>query len=153
MTIKRAQKEHAAALAEFRFRMFDEMYPDDKLCERKAEIVKKSTQYYLSRMDDKDHYSVIACSHKQIIGCGTLLLQEKPPNPRYEKNITGYILNIFVDTEQRGKGVATKIMEHFHNYMRRLGITRVSLHASKFGYGVYTRIGYNPSKSYLEKDI
>ncbi|MBN1798585.1 MAG: hypothetical protein JW822_08400 [Spirochaetales bacterium] len=60
MIIKQAKKEHAGTLAEFRYRMFDEMYPDDNLSERKAEIVEKSTQYFLSHIDDSDHYSIIA---------------------------------------------------------------------------------------------
>jgi ribosomal protein S18 acetylase RimI-like enzyme len=151
--IKPAGKEHAAILAECRFLMFAEMYPEDRLDKRKAEIVEKSTRYYLAIMKNKNHYSAIAYCGKRAIGCGTLLLQEKPPNPRYEKNVTGYILNVYVDVDFRRQGVATKIVEHLHKYLRKLGITRVCLHASRFGYGLYTKIGYKPSESYLEKDI
>jgi ribosomal protein S18 acetylase RimI-like enzyme len=153
ITIQRAHKKHASILAEYRYRMFDEMYPDENLNVKKDEIINKSKKYYLSHIDAADHYSVIACLPDKIVGCGTLLLQEKPPNPRYKKNLTGYILNIYVDTDYRRRGVAKKIMQHFHDYLQHLEVTRVALHASQFGYGLYTKIGYKPSASYLEKDI
>jgi ribosomal protein S18 acetylase RimI-like enzyme len=153
ITIQKAHKKHAVVLAQYRYRMFDEMYPEENLNSRKDEIIDQSKEYFLSHIDTADHYSVIACVLDKIVGCGTLLLQEKPPNPRYKKNITGYVLNIYVDTDYRRQGVAKKIMQHFHDYLQRLGISRVALHASRFGYGLYTKIGYKPSESYLEKHI
>jgi hypothetical protein len=44
---KKVGKEHAAILAGYRFMMFSEIYQDDDLVKRKAEIVDECTRYYL----------------------------------------------------------------------------------------------------------
>ena len=88
LSFKKAEKKDAAILAEYRFRMFNEIFPDDNLTKRKTEIVNECTRYYLNNINSKNHYSVIALVGKTIIGCGTMLLEEKPPNPRHKTNLS-----------------------------------------------------------------
>ena len=153
LSFVKADSEHAAILAEYRFRMFNEIFPDDNLTKRKTEIVNECTRYYLNNINSKNHYSVIALVGKTIIGCGTMLLEEKPPNPRHKTNLSAYILNVYVDVEYRGKGVAKGIMEHLNKYAQSAGVRRIGLHASQFGYGLYKGLGYKINESYLEMDI
>jgi ribosomal protein S18 acetylase RimI-like enzyme len=150
---KEAGKEHAVILAEYRFKMFNEIYPDDDLDKRKAEIIDECTRYYLKNINNKNHYSIIAFADEKIIGCGIIILEERPPNPRHKKNLSAYILNIYVDTDYRGKGIAKKIMEQLHKHAQGMGVRRIGLHASRFGYGLYKEIGYRTNESYLEMDI
>src|SRR4030043_2153420 len=113
---KKAEKKDAVILAEYRFKMFNDIFPEDNLGERKAEIVEKCTRYYLNDIDNKNHYSIIAFIEKTAVACGTILLEDRPPNPRHKTNLHAYILNIYVDAEHRGKGSAQKIMKKLNEY-------------------------------------
>ncbi len=150
---KKAEKKDAVILAEYRFKMFNDIFPEDNLGERKAEIVEKCVRYYLDDIDNKNHYSIIAFIDKIAVGCGTILLEDRPPSPRHKKKLYGYILNIYVDAEHRGKGIAKKIMEHLHEYARSKDVRRIGLHASRFGHGLYKKMGYKVNESYLELEL
>ena len=153
LSFKKAEKKDAVILAEYRFKMFNDIFPEDNLGERKAEIVEKCERYYLGDIDNKNHYSIIAFIDKTAVGCGTILLEERPPSPRHKKNLHAYILNIYVDTGHRGKGIAKKIMEHLHEYARSKNVRRIGLHASHFGHGLYKKMGYKINESYLELEL
>jgi GNAT superfamily N-acetyltransferase len=150
---KKAKKKDTAVLAEYRFKMFNDIFPEDNLGERKAEIVEKCARYYLDDIDNKNHYSIIAFIDNTAVGCGTILLEDRPPSPRHKKNLHAYILNIYVDAEHRGKGIAKKIMELLHEYARSKNVRRIGLHASRFGCGLYKKIGYRVNESYLELEL
>lgn len=150
---KKAEKKDAAILAEYRFKMFNDIFPEDNLGERKAEIVEKCARYYLDDIDNKNHYSIIAFIDKTAVGCGTILLEDKPPSPRHKTNLHAYILNIYIDAKHRGKGIAKKIMEHLHEYARSKNVRRIGLHASRFGHGLYKKMGYKTNESYLELEL
>src|SRR3989304_3668965 len=150
---KKAEKKDAAVLAEYRFKMFNERLPDDNLDERKAEIVDECTRYYLDDINDKNHYSIIAFVGRTAVGCGTILLEERPPSPKHRINLSAYILNIYVDTGYRGRGIARKIIDHLHEYARSRGVRKIGLNASRFGHGLYKKIGYKINESYLEIEL
>ena len=150
---KKAEKKDAAILAEYRFRMFDEIYQDDSLAERKAEFIDECTRYYLDDKNKKDHYSIIAFIGKVAVGCGTVMIEERPPKPGYKTNISAHILNIYVDTGYRGKGIGKKIIEKLHEYAKSAGVRKIGLHASQFGRGLYKKIGYKIKEPYLEMEI
>ena len=87
------------------------------------------------------------------VGCGTILFEERPPSPRHKKNLHAYILNIYIDAEHRSKGIAKKIMELLHEYARSKNVRRIGLHASRFGCGLYKKMGYKTNESYLELEL
>ncbi len=150
---KKAQKEDAAILAEYRFKMFDEIYKDGNLAGRKTKFINECTRYYLDNINKKNHYSIIAFIGETAVGCGTILIEERPPNPKHKTNLSAYILNIYVDTGHRGRGIAKKIMEHLHQCARSMGVRRIGLHASQFGHGLYRKMGYKIKESYLEMEL
>src|SRR4030042_511767 len=97
LSFKKAEKKDAVILAEYRFKMFNDIFPEDNLGERKTEIVEKCARYYLDDIDNKNHCSIIAFIDKTAVGCGTILLEDRPPSPRHNKKLSAYILNIYVD--------------------------------------------------------
>jgi ribosomal protein S18 acetylase RimI-like enzyme len=153
ISFKKAEKKDAVILAEYRFKMFNEIFPDDGLDKRKPEIIDECTRYYLDDINNKNHCSIIALIDKTAVGCGTVLLEERPPNPKHKINLSAYILNIYVDTGHRGRGIAKKIMDKLHRYAKNAGVRRIGLHASRFGQGLYKKMGYKINESYLEMEI
>ncbi|MCI4319392.1 MAG: GNAT family N-acetyltransferase [Thermoplasmata archaeon] len=58
---------------------------------------------------------------------------------------TGYILSIYTDPAFRHQGLASRIVRACVRECRRRKVTRVTLHASKFGRSVYRRLGFERS--------
>ncbi len=153
LSFKEAERKDAVKLAEYRFKMFDEVFPDDNLEERKTEIIGEYTRYYLNDINNRNHYSVIAYISGTAVGCGTILLEDRPPSPKHKINLYAYILNIYVDPMYRGKGFARKIMEYLHEYARSMGVRKIGLNTSRFGRGLYEKMGYKINDSYLEVEL
>lgn len=153
LIFKKAGKKDAAVLAEFRYKMFGEIFPGDNLEKRKTEIIDECIRYYINNIDNKNHFSVIAYIESTPAGCGTILLHEIPPDPKRKINLSAYILNIYVDNKYRGMGIAKKIMEHLYEYARIKGVRRIGLHASRFGHNLYKKMGYKINESYLELEL
>jgi ribosomal protein S18 acetylase RimI-like enzyme len=150
---KKAEKKDAAVLAGYRFKMFDEIYKDNRLASEKERFINKCEHYYLDRINEKNHYSIIALAGKNAAGCGTIILEERPPSLMHKSNLSAYILNIYVDKYYRGRGIARKIMEHLHEYARSMEVRKIGLHASQFGRGLYKKMGYRAKESYLEMEL
>lgn len=150
---KKAGKKDAGVLAEYRFQMLDEIYKSNRSASRKEMFINECKRYYIDRINKNNHYSIIALAGKNAVGCGTIILEERPPSLVHKSNLSAYILNIYVDEYYRGKGIARKIMEHLHDYARSMGVRKIGLHASQFGHGLYKKMGYRAKKSYLELEL
>jgi ribosomal protein S18 acetylase RimI-like enzyme len=151
--IMKAKKEDIPIMSEYRYLMFAEMFPDDDFSNRKEKFVQDTKDYYQRHLNDRGQLSVCARSGGEIIGCGTILFQERPPSLKHPVNLTGYILNIYVKADYRRMKVATKVMKALHDEASRQGVHRIGLHASTAGAHVYTKLGYNKKESYLELDL
>ena len=87
-------------------------------------------------------YAVIAWEGERPIGGGVVWLREEQPRPRAPQLTLPYILSIYVEPGARGRGVATAITARLVEWSKRKGFTRIVLHASRFGRGVYRRLGF-----------
>ncbi|HEY9167136.1 MAG TPA: GNAT family N-acetyltransferase [Candidatus Kryptonia bacterium] len=149
--IRRAGKKDAGILADFRYRMFSEMRPDENYSGKKVRFIRKSKSYYLTHVGLKSQFDCVAVSGGEVVGCGSILFLDGPPHISHIGTRLGYILNVYVVSERRREGIATRIMERLHTEGKRHRIRRVSLHASTSGYPLYTGMGYSMNEMYLEK--
>lgn len=77
-----------------------------------------------------------------VAGAGLLIL-DWPPHPQHPTDgRRGYILNVYVAPEERGKGTAKALMALVEEESLRLGIEYAVLHASPMGRPVYERTGW-----------
>ena len=86
---------------------------------------------------------------RPIASAGLLVLDWAPHylDPIGEQR--GYILNVFVEPEYRGQGLAKMLTRECMDEARRRGIGVVALHASKKGRPVYERLGFAMSNEML----
>ena len=77
-----------------------------------------------------------------IAGAGLILL-DWPPHPLHPaESRRGYLLNVWVDVEHRGRGLAKRLVLAVQAEARRFGVGYMTLHASDLGRPVYERMGW-----------
>lgn len=73
---------------------------------------------------------------------GAVWLQEQQPRPGMPARREPYLLSMFTDPAFRGRGLATRIVREALRWSRRRGFRRMTLHASRFGRGIYRGRGF-----------
>lgn len=81
----------------------------------------------------------------EVAGSGSVWLMDTQPRPGRTGLVTPYLLSMYTEKEYRKKGVATLIVEQAINWSREHGFTRLELHASSYGRGVYEKLGFRQS--------
>ena len=71
---------------------------------------------------------------------GAVWLQERQPRPGQRSARIPYLLSMYTEPEFRGRGLATWIVKEAMSWSKRQGHRSMTLHASKQGRGVYTRL-------------
>jgi GNAT superfamily N-acetyltransferase len=88
---------------------------------------------------------VIEQGSRAAAGIGMMVL-DWPPHPYHPSDSRrAYILNVFVEPEYRGKGLATALMEMARNEATERGIAFMVLHASPQGRSLYEKLGWKPT--------
>jgi ribosomal protein S18 acetylase RimI-like enzyme len=148
-----ARESDAHLMAEYRFAMFVDMYPDTDFSGIKREFMDQALRYFACSLLSPDQLSVFAKAGDKTVGCGTIMFQQRPPSVKHMSNLYGYILNIYVHPDFRRHGVATRIMKVLAAEAESRGARRIGLHASDVGAGVYSKLGYVTKQSYMETDL
>ena len=106
---------------------------------------------WVRRMIAEDKYAGwITRDDERAIGSAGLLILDWAPHfldPRCGQR--GYILNVFVEPEYRGRGIAKALTLQCMAEAKRRGIGVVALHASKKGQPVYEKLGFKTSNEML----
>ena len=126
-------------------------YLDDCVILQEYLVSDKSTiniAYFKQTADDDHAYFVGVLEEGKIVGMG---LVSKVVHP---VNVTGYINNIVVHPDARGKGLFTVIMDDLEMKAKQWGCTDMALTCSREGVqGMYEKRGYaeKETKFYLLK--
>lgn len=78
------------------------------------------------------------------IASAGLFLMDWPPHYLDEGAIRGYLLNVFVEPDYRGRGLARSLTRIAMDDCRQRGIRLLTLHASEAGRPVYESLGFVP---------
>lgn len=78
-----------------------------------------------------------------LAACALLTVAVKPANPSFPNGRTGYVLGVFTEPSERGKGLATGIMQRIQEEAKRLKLDQVTLSASDMGKPIYEKIGFH----------
>lgn len=153
LVIRKAGATDASTLARLRYRMFVDMHPESDYRNIEEALTRGTEEYHLRHAADPSLSAFLAEAEGRPIGCAVLLIEERPPHAKRLRNISGYVLSVFVDPEFRGRGVARALMGHVREEAASRGVSRLSLHASRFGMPLYRSLGYAPNPAYLEIDL
>ncbi len=98
------------------------------------------------RLRDGSYFGwVIEQDQCPAAGLGMMVL-DWPPHPYHPVDSRrAYILNVFVEPEHRGKGLAKALMVLARGEAKKRGITFMVLHASPQGRPLYEKLGWKPT--------
>lgn len=103
--------------------------------------LEKTVQFIARARQELGYKSFIAEINNEVIGSASCQILELYPmvSEEYQK---GYIWGVYVDRAYRRQGVATKLMKQAMIYLKKIGCTKVVLHASDTGKLLYSSLGY-----------
>lgn len=133
--------------------------PDDLdlVCRHRYEMFKASGRGDEILVPMTEHFRVWLCRHladesyfgwiveedgRPVAGLGMMAI-DWPPHPSHPtQDKRGYVLNVFVEPEWRGKGLARELMRTATDEARRRGLRHLVLHATRQGRPLYDKLGW-----------
>ena len=111
--------------------------------EKLAGMAQPFREWLQERLSDGRYFGFAAETGGGTIGAVGLMVLEWPPHPRHpHDDRRGYVLNVYVDSDHRGRGVARALMDEADAEFRRRGISYAILHATQAGRPLYERSGW-----------
>ena len=148
MKTLRAVVDDAGLITQHRKAMFADMQDAEAAV---LDEMSRNFEPWVRRMIAEDKYAGwITMDGELPIGSAGLLILDWAPHfldPRCNRR--GYILNVFVEPEFRGRGIARALTLECMAEAKKRGIGVVALHASKKGRPVYERLGFKMSNEML----
>lgn len=119
----------------------DNAIPDDGICSDWLEITLEFMAHARRELNYKAFIAIVddrivgSTSCQLFAGLYPLILTER--SRKY-----GYIWGVYVEPDFRHQGIAQRLTEQAIAYLKELGCTRATLHASPAGKPVYERLGF-----------
>ncbi|HEY2860934.1 MAG TPA: GNAT family N-acetyltransferase [Terracidiphilus sp.] len=138
----------AALIATHRRAMFEAM--DSGTPEELDEMTRNFEPWLAPRLADGRYTGWVTTDHDEPIASAGLLILDWPPHPRDPVGTQrGYILNVFVDSRYRRRGLAHQLVQLCMDEARRRNLRITTLHASNEGRPVYEQLGFTGSNEMM----
>lgn len=136
----------------------DAMFRDMGTDESTLQAMKAPFRAWLEpRIADGRYFGFIAEIEAKAVGGIGLMELDWPPHVMHPTDHRrGYILNVFVESEFRGHGIANALLDAADTQFQGRGLTYATLHATDMGRPIYERRGWKAtaemSKRYSTAD-
>jgi len=98
------------------------------------------------RLADGRYFGWIAMEDQAAVGGLGMMEIDWPPHPLHpEDDRRGYILNVYVEPDHRGGGIARALMDRAGEEARERGLRYVILHATAQAKRLYEQLGWTPT--------
>ena len=148
LTTRRASVEDAELITRHRKAMFADMRDAE---ETVLDEMARNFEPWVRRMIAEAKYAgwITSDRERAVASAGLLILDWAPHflDPRGDRR--GYILNVFVEVQYRGRGISKALALECMAEAKRRGIGVVALHASQKGQPVYEKLGFKMSNEML----
>ena len=85
------------------------------------------------------------------VGVVSLVLHAVPPNPRAASAVEGFVINMYVVPEHRGRGVGRALLDALETAGRDAGLRRLTLHATDAGRRLYEAAGFTTDDTWMKR--
>jgi GNAT superfamily N-acetyltransferase len=101
----------------------------------------------------ESHVGFLATAGGEPVGMAFLAVIERIPGPGRWERRAGALQSVYVQPEERGAGVGTRLCEAALEEAVRRGLDYVTVHPSERSFPLYRRLGFTGSGSLLELDL
>lgn len=148
-----ARKEDAPVLARFLYTLLTEVMPPADWSAKREAMIARSIDYFERGVDSPTQANFLVFAQGVPVGCICMVIEERAPHLRYDGCLFGYVHNVYVVPEHRGRGLARALVRHLHEEAQARGIVRIGLHSSRFGRPLYVDEGYESVERYMESEV
>lgn len=143
ITIRPADIDDAALLIELRERMLRELGRTDE--DHIRTLAENSLAWFQNAFPDGKAFGWLAEKGGRVVGGVSMTIVETQPQYRSMSGRIASIYGLYVEADERGAGIATRLVRDAVGHAESLGIDIVTLHAADKARPVYERIGFEPS--------
>ena len=122
------------------------------LSDEEREGMEKQLPGYFERELGKKLIAFVARAEGRLVAAAYLLIIEKPANPSFLNGLDSEVLSVYTEEGYRGRGICTNLMKNMIDYATDHKINRIDLMATKDGYPVYKKLGFE-DKVHEYKDM
>jgi len=142
--IREVRPGDAAVIARHRVSMFLDM---GDISESDVPALAAATRDQLEPLIASGEYTGWLAEHEGIVvaGVGVLLHRLLPRAGDLGLRHEAYVLNVYTEPAHRRRGLSRRLMLALIDWCRKQQLTRITLHASKFGRPVYESLGFTPT--------
>ena len=120
--------------------MFAEMGTDAAIL---ATATASHAVWLREHLADGRYFGFLAEDAGEVIGGVGLRVMDFPPNPNHpESDRRGFVLDMYVQPDYRGQGIAYDLMQLGEEEFKRRGIPYATLQASAKGRSLYEKLGW-----------
>ncbi|WP_042376566.1 GNAT family N-acetyltransferase [Streptacidiphilus melanogenes] len=87
----------------------------------------------------------------RLAACAVGTLEQRLPGPGHPDGLFGFVFNICTDPDRRRRGYARACTEALLAWFDEKGATRLDLHASSLGQGLYRELGFTEYSTPLSR--
>ncbi|MBR3901005.1 MAG: GNAT family N-acetyltransferase [Ruminococcus sp.] len=145
MIYRMADKNDIDELVRMRIAYINEDY--EEISEEQILQIQKALPNYFENHTGVDFFAFVAEDSGKMVSCAMLVVTEKPANPSFITGKTGTVLNVYTEKSYRRKGIATIILNNLIEYSKALGLDFIELKATKEGYPLYKKLGFEEQYS------
>lgn len=139
ITIRRATAKDAEALARLRWEFRAGIDVPD---EAEHAFVARCARWMRARLGYETWRAWVAETDEGIVGTAWLKLVEKMPNPVEEAEVLGYVTNVFLREDLRGRGAGSQLMAAVLDECAAAGVYAAVLWPTERSRGLYRRHGF-----------
>jgi GNAT superfamily N-acetyltransferase len=107
-------------------------------------LIEATKRYFTEKIPAGDFISYIAEVDDRIVGISGMVLFERPPVAYNLTGKEGYVLNMYTAPDCRNSGIATLLLGEIISFAKSSSITRLWLHSTSKGMGIYKRFCFVP---------
>lgn len=137
------------SLMEWRMRVLVEVFSIPEGTDVSA-LRESNERYYRKHLDDGSHTSCFAYLDDTVVGCGGICYQDEMPSPDNPSGINGYLMNIFVLPEHRGKGIGRSIVGFLTDDAKAHGAGKIYLESTSTAETLYRSLGFTDMEHYMK---
>lgn len=117
-----------------------------------AQLEQENLAYYRSALPAGEHVACFASLEETIVGCGGMCLSRELPSPDNPNGQCAFVMNIYVRSAYRTRGIGRSVVCWLARRARELGIPKIYLESTIDAHDLYQSLGFRDMLGMMKLD-